>query len=51
MGLSLTELLVEYLRSPLGLDEKAPRFSWQLSSDKKDTLQTFPPESPMKERR
>ena len=30
----------EYLRSPLGLDEKAPRFSWQLSSDKKDTLQT-----------
>ena len=40
MGLSLTELLVEYLRSPLGLDEKAPRFSWQLSSDKKDTLQT-----------
>ena len=39
MGLSLTELLVEYLRSPLGLDEKAPRFSWQLSSDKKDTLQ------------
>lgn len=22
------------------MDEKAPRFSWQLSSDKKDTLQT-----------
>ena len=40
MGLSLTELLVEYLRSPLGLDEQAPRFSWQLSSDKKETLQT-----------
>ena len=39
MGLSLTELLVEYLRSPLGLDEQAPRFSWKLSSDKKDTMQ------------
>jgi alpha-L-rhamnosidase len=32
-------LLTENLANPIGLDEKLPRFSWQLSSDKRNTLQ------------
>jgi alpha-L-rhamnosidase len=32
-------LLTENLTNPIGLDEKLPRFSWQLSSDKRNTSQ------------
>ena len=32
-------LLTENLPNPIGLDEKLPRFSWQLSSDKRNTSQ------------
>lgn len=40
MSLKIKELLVEYQKDPLGLDEAAPRFSWLLDSGEKDTLQT-----------
>lgn len=40
MCFAVTELLVESMDKPLGLDEKVPRFSWKLSSDKKNTQQT-----------
>ena len=32
--------LVENLKNPQGLDTDAPRFSWQITSDKKDVQQT-----------
>lgn len=38
--LSIKELTIEYRKNPLGLDTLKPRFSWKLSSDKKDTIQT-----------
>lgn len=34
------DLRVENLTNPLGLDASSPRFSWKISSDKKNTLQT-----------
>ena len=34
------ELRVENLTQPLGLDTSSPRFSWQITSDKKDVRQT-----------
>lgn len=34
------DLRVENLTNPLGLDVSSPRFSWKISSDKKNTLQT-----------
>lgn len=40
MSLTITELLVEYMEKPIGLDEKSPRFSWKLESDLRETLQT-----------
>ena len=36
----LTNLRVENLQEPLGLDTSEPRFSWQLTSDKRDVHQT-----------
>ena len=31
---AIKKLQVEYLTNPIGLDITAPRFSWQLESDK-----------------
>lgn len=39
MSLTITKLLVEYMETPIGLDEKSPRFSWELDSDLRKTLQ------------
>ncbi|MBD0353420.1 MAG: alpha-L-rhamnosidase, partial [Flavisolibacter sp.] len=36
----VTQLLCENRTNPIGLDEKAPRFSWQLSSDRRNMMQT-----------
>ena len=36
----VTNLRVENLQEPLGLDTSEPRFSWQLTSDKRDVHQT-----------
>ena len=36
---SIIELRTEYLKHPLGLDERLPRFSWQLASDAHDIMQ------------
>jgi alpha-L-rhamnosidase len=38
--MTLYDLRVEHRAGPLGLDEKQPRFSWKISSDKKDVLQS-----------
>lgn len=40
MSLEVKEVYVEYQKSPIGLDEKKPRFSWILESDEQDILQT-----------
>jgi len=37
---SVKNLLCENLTNPVGLDVKSPRFSWQLASDKRNTMQT-----------
>jgi alpha-L-rhamnosidase len=37
---SARNLLCENLPNPIGLDTKQPRFSWQLSSDKRNTMQS-----------
>ena len=39
-ALTVTELKVEGLRSPLGIDTQTPRFSWQLKSDQRNVVQT-----------
>ena len=36
----VNDVKVEGLRSPLGIDTPAPRFSWQLESDQRDVQQT-----------
>jgi len=38
--LRLTHLRCEYLVDPLGLDERTPRLSWQLDSDRRGARQT-----------
>ena len=38
--LTIYDLKCENLVNPIGTDEKKPLFSWKLSSDKKDTIQT-----------
>ncbi|MFC0771693.1 family 78 glycoside hydrolase catalytic domain [Terrimonas alba] len=38
--LKVQNLLTENLSNPVGIDSKQPRFSWQLISDKRNTLQT-----------
>ena len=35
----LYDLRTEYRINPIGLTVKAPRFSWKMESDKKNTLQ------------
>ncbi len=37
---AVRNLLTENKKDPIGLDAAAPRFNWQLSSDRKNTLQT-----------
>ena len=37
---TVKNLLTENLSNPLGIDETQPRFSWQLSADKRNTSQT-----------
>ena len=37
--LKVQNLLVENLANPIGIDVQQPRFSWQLSSPKRNTLQ------------
>ena len=37
---SVGNLRVENLDQPLGIDTAEPRFSWQITSDKKDVRQT-----------
>lgn len=36
----LYDFRTEYRENPIGLTEKAPRFSWKIESDEKDTVQT-----------
>ncbi|WP_244208941.1 hypothetical protein [Paenibacillus ferrarius] len=36
----ITNLTCEYLVNPVGLDTRAPRFTWQIITDKKQTLQS-----------
>lgn len=36
----LYDFRTEYRENPIGITEKAPRFSWKIESDEKDTLQT-----------
>ncbi|UJF34515.1 alpha-L-rhamnosidase [Paenibacillus hexagrammi] len=38
-GLKATDLTCEYQTSPLGIDIKQPRISWQLESDRRGTMQ------------
>lgn len=35
----LYDLRTEYRENPIGLTEKAPRFSWKIESEEKNTLQ------------
>jgi len=37
--LKVQNLLIENLVNPIGIDVQQPRFSWQLSSPKRNTLQ------------
>ena len=39
-NLSLKNLRVEYKTNPVGIDDKLPRFCWEITSDKKNTNQT-----------
>ena len=39
MDLQLEHITVEYQPGPLGIDTQKPRFSWQLRSDKSNTVQ------------
>jgi alpha-L-rhamnosidase len=38
--LTITNLLTENRINPIGIDATQPRFSWQLNSDKRNTMQT-----------
>ena len=38
--LKVQNLLTENLSNPIGIDVTQPRFSWQMASDKRNTLQT-----------
>ena len=38
--MKLYDLRTEYRENPIGLTDKAPRFSWKMESQEKDTLQT-----------
>ncbi len=39
-GLIVQNLKTEYLKDPLGIDSKSPKFNWQLDSDVRGVLQT-----------
>ena len=39
-GVSVTNLTVENLKRPLGIDTAEPRFSWQITSERQDVRQT-----------
>lgn len=36
----ISKIFVEYQEKPIGLDEKKPRFSWQLEAQEQNTMQT-----------
>ncbi|WP_160559745.1 alpha-L-rhamnosidase [Parablautia muri] len=36
----ISRIFVEYQKEPIGLDEKKPRFSWQIEAKEKNTVQT-----------
>lgn len=38
--LYLTDLTIEHMRNPLGIDVESPRFAWKLHSDRKNVRQT-----------
>jgi len=38
--IKIENLLVEHLQGPIGIDIQEPRFSWQLTTEKRNTLQT-----------
>ncbi|MDR0719517.1 MAG: hypothetical protein LBF78_07775, partial [Treponema sp.] len=38
--MTLYELRVEHRAQPIGFDEKAPRFSWKITSEKENVLQS-----------
>lgn len=38
--MKLKDLRIEYRKNPIGLDEKAPRFSWKIESNDKDVMQS-----------
>lgn len=38
--LEITRLTCEYRKNPIGIDEQMPRISWQLISDRRNTMQT-----------
>lgn len=40
MAIKIKDVFVEYQKTPVGLDERKPRFSWVLESDEKNTVQT-----------
>ena len=38
--MKVSNIFIEYQKEPIGLDEKLPRFSWQLEAEEKETMQT-----------
>ena len=38
--MKLTDLRIEYMSNPVGIDVKKPRFSWKILSEEQDVLQT-----------
>ena len=49
-AIGLTKLTVEGRTEPLGLDVTAPRFGWQIVSDKKNVMQPGEPSEKIRER-
>lgn len=37
--MKISKIFVEYQKEPIGLDEKKPRFSWQIEAEEKSTMQ------------
>ena len=37
--LALKDLRIDYLKNPLGIDVRKPKFSWKLISDQNDVMQ------------
>lgn len=38
--MKVTDIRIEYLKNPVGIDVKKPRFSWKILSNEKDVLQS-----------